>query len=176
MQLPELGVFTPQDARDQAMAARLAAFLAREPQAFGRDPATGHVTASAVVLDPARFAMVLTHHAALDRWLQLGGHCDGIHDPRFVALKEAYEESGLPRIDPLGGDIFDIDIHEIPASAIEPAHLHYDLRYLFTAARAPLRASAESRELAWVPLDALQDYTSAPSVLILRDKLARLAR
>jgi len=176
MDLPEIGVFIPQDARDQAMAARLAAFLAREPAAFGRDPATGHVTGSAVVVNPARDKIVMTHHARLGRWLQLGGHCDGIRDPRFVALKEAYEESGLPRIDPLGSAILDIDIHEIPARGNEPAHLHYDLRYLFEAAEAPLLVSRESTALAWVPLAQLEDFSTAPSVLILREKLGRSLR
>ncbi|WP_415182591.1 NUDIX hydrolase [Phaeovulum sp.] len=174
MDLPEIGVFTPQNARDQAMAARLAAFLARESAAFGRDPATGHVTGSAVVVNPARDKMVLTRHATQGRWLHPGGHCDGIRDPRFVALKEAYEKSGLPRIDPLGSDILDIDIHESPACGADPAHLHYDLRYVFIAAESPPRALAESTALAWVPLARLQDYSDDASVLVLRDKLARI--
>ena len=39
--------------------------------------------------------MLLTLHAKLGRWLQLGGHCDDIRDPFFVAWKEAYEESSF---------------------------------------------------------------------------------
>jgi len=39
--------------------------------------------------------VLLTLHAKLGRWLQLGGHCDDIRDPFFVAWKEAYEESSF---------------------------------------------------------------------------------
>ncbi|APG47320.1 NTP pyrophosphohydrolase [Phaeobacter porticola] len=167
-------MFTPQDARDREMWQCLTAFCAREPRAFERDPTTGHVTGSAFVLSPDLDAVLLTHHAKLDRWLQLGGHCDGIADARFTAWKEAYEESGLTRISLMSDRVFDIDIHEIPANAREGGHLHYDVRYLFRAEAGEIRASAESKALAWVPLAELSQYSKADSVLILQDKLARL--
>ncbi|UWR82894.1 NUDIX hydrolase [Phaeobacter inhibens] len=169
-----LGSFAPQDKRDHEMWQRLTAFCAREPKAFDRDPASGHVTGSAFVLSADLSAVLLTHHAKLDRWLQLGGHCDGIADARFIALKEAYEESGLARISLLSDQVFDIDIHEIPANSREAAHLHYDVRYLFRAEAGDIRASAESKALAWVPLAKLSQYSRADSVLILQEKLARL--
>jgi hypothetical protein len=166
------GIYHPREARDRAAAAQLAEFLATGTDPFGRDPFSGgHVTGSAMVLSPDGTAMVMTHHVKLNRWLQLGGHCDGIRDARFTAWKEAYEESGLCRIDPLGTAILDIDIHEIPARRDEPAHLHYDLRYLFRAGAGDLCASAESAALAWVPLSGLEDFSTAASVLRLRDRL-----
>ncbi|MFV1593515.1 NUDIX hydrolase [Phaeobacter sp. JH20_36] len=168
-----IGAFTPLDARDRQMWQRLTTFCAREPRAFERDPAIGHVTGSAFVLSQDLSAVLLTHHAKLDRWLQLGGHCDGIADAGFTAWKEAYEESGLSRISRIGEQVFDIDIHEIPANGREASHLHYDVRYLFRAEAGEIRATAESKALAWVPLAELSQYSSAPSVLILKDKLAR---
>ena len=168
-----IGAFAPRDARDQAGWMRLAEFVSREPLAFHRDPRVGgHVTGSAFVLSPDGASALLTHHAKLDRWLQLGGHCDGIADTRFTALKEAYEESGLARIRLLSPDVYDIDIHTIPATATEPAHLHYDIRYLMQAEAGQIVASGESHSLAWVPLTRLQDHTNARSVLRLRDRLA----
>ena len=110
-----IGCYSPQSARDRGMWQRLTDFCAAEPQAFGRNPETGHVTGSAFVLSPDRSSVLLTHHKKLNRWFQLGGHCDGIADVPFVALKEAYEESGLVRIRPLSDRVFDVDIHEIPA-------------------------------------------------------------
>ncbi len=153
------------------MWARLQAFCAREPQAFGRNPETGHVTGSAFVMSPDMKSLLLTHHRKLSRWLQLGGHCDGIADVPFVALKEAYEESGLTRIKPLSPQVFDVDIHEIPAGSKECAHLHYDVRYLFQAEAGEIAASGESHALAWVPLAQLEEVTDSPGVLVLREKL-----
>ncbi|CAN0163569.1 unnamed protein product [Chrysoparadoxa australica] len=117
-------------------------------------------------------SVLLTHHAKLNRWLQLGGHCDGIADARFVALKEAYEESGLSRIRLLSDAVFDVDIHEIPARGSEPAHLHYDVRFLMQAEAGKITASAESHALAWVPLADLSHHTRAESVLRMARRLA----
>ncbi len=167
MRIDGIGRFVPRDARDRAKWDRLGAFCAQWGlAAFSRDPLIGgHVTGSAFVLSTDRQSVLLTHHAKLDRWLQLGGHCDGIADVRFVALKEAYEESGLARISFLSPDVFDIDIHQIPAHGTDPAHLHYDVRFLMQAEAGDLSASAESKALTWVPLEQVQDYTQAESVL-----------
>lgn len=173
MKIDGIGHFEPQDARDRAEWARLRAFCEQNGlAAFSRDPLIGgHVTGSAFVLSADKQAVLLTHHAKLDRWLQLGGHCDGIADAGFVALKEAYEESGLARISLLSPTVFDVDIHEIPAGGAEPAHLHYDVRFLMQAEEGALHRSSESKALAWVPLEALHSYAKAESVLRMRDRL-----
>ena len=46
------------------------------------------------------------HHTKLDRWFQLGGHCDGEANVLAVALKEAQEESGIMDIAPVSFEIF----------------------------------------------------------------------
>jgi 8-oxo-dGTP pyrophosphatase MutT (NUDIX family) len=167
-----IGPFLFDDPRERAARARLTAFLETTGMAgFSRDPDLGgHVTGSAFVLSPDRASVLLTHHAKLDRWLQLGGHCDGICDVRFVALKEAYEESGLAQIRLLETAVLDLDIHAIPASSKEAGHLHYDLRFLMQAEAGELKVSPESKALKWVPLDQLPLYTADPSVLRMRDK------
>lgn len=119
--------------------------------------------------------MLLTHHAKLDRWLQLGGHCDGIADARFVALKEAYEESGLSRIRLMFDQVFDIDIHEIPARGTDPAHLHYDVRFLMQVEAGRVAASAESHALDWVPLVQLDRYACSESILRMRRRMPHFA-
>ena len=112
----------------------------------------GHVTGSAFVLDAASGQVLLHHHRRLDRWLQLGGHDDGEHDPLATALREAREESGLPDLRPLTAAILDVDVHAIPAGrgAAAPA----PRRPLRPAARRRNRSSsgAESLALAWLPL------------------------
>lgn len=174
--LTGVGCYTPTSARDISMWTKLRDFCADEPRAFDRDASTGHVTGSAFVLSPDLRDVLLTHHRKLDRWLQLGGHCDGICDVPYVALKEAYEESGLRRIEPLGHAVFDVDIHEIPEHAGEGAHLHYDVRFLFRACTRDFVVSDESHALAWVTISDLEAVTDAPSVLVLRDKLDRFLK
>jgi len=169
-EIPGIGRYQPGDARDHDMWRRLRSFCAEAPRAFDRDPQTGHVTGSAFVLSADLSSVLLTHHAKLDRWLQLGGHCDGIADACFVARKEAYEESGLARIRLLSTEVFDVDVHEIPSSRKDPAHLHYDVRYLFVAEAGEVRVSDESHALAWVPLAQLAEVSDAESLLVVARK------
>ena len=124
----------------------------------------GHITGSAWVLDMAGDRVLLTHHRKLGRWLQPGGHSDEESDTLAVALREAREEAGLD-VRALDDAIFDIDVHGIPARGREPAHLHFDMRFLVQAEHDRFRVSEESDSLAWVPAVGLDALTDEESVL-----------
>lgn len=156
--------------------ARMLDFLDRHGErAFLRETVEGHFCGSAWVVDadarlaPAAHRVLLTHHRKLGRWLQLGGHADGLSDLGAVALQEAREESGLSALTLLP-TIFDVDIHEIPAKAGEAAHLHLDVRYVVLADSAEtLVTSAESFALAWVAVaDLLRPDTEASIIRMAR--------
>ncbi|RMH18316.1 MAG: NUDIX domain-containing protein [Acidobacteria bacterium] len=151
---------------EEAVVAGVEAFVRRHRRCFDRGLEVGHLTASAWLVDGDGARVLLTHHRKLGRWIQLGGHADGDGDLLRVALREAEEESGLRRLEPLSRGIFDLDVHPIPARPGEAAHLHYDVRYALRAA-GPLEVtvSAESHDLAWVPIDALETVTREPSIL-----------
>ncbi|NTF17481.1 NUDIX hydrolase [Agrobacterium rubi] len=154
-----------------ALVIEYARFLDRDPQAFERSNAFGHFTGSALVVDPRLGRVLLTHHAKMEKWLQLGGHCDGIRDPFFVAWKEAYEEGGLKLITPASSDIFDLSLHTTPNFKDVPEHYHYDVRYLFYADSCEaITKSDESIDLAWVELGQVRRYTQSKSMLRLEMK------
>lgn len=142
---------------------------------FERSLEIGHVTGSAWVVDKSGQRVLLTHHRKLNRWLQLGGHADGESNVQAVALREIWEESGLCSARPLGDDIFDIDIHLIPARGNEPAHFHYDVRFAFQVhGDEPFIVSDESHDLDWVSISGLRDYSEEESMLRMARKwLAR---
>jgi 8-oxo-dGTP pyrophosphatase MutT (NUDIX family) len=150
---------------------RIIDFVAAEPRCFERELESGHVTGSAWIVSPGRDSVLLTHHRKLDRWLQMGGHADGDCDILRVALREAHEESGLASMVPVHDRIFDVDVHAIPARAREPAHFHYDVRFLLEAdPSADLVVSSESKAIAWVPLDRLVGLAVDASVLRMAEK------
>jgi 8-oxo-dGTP pyrophosphatase MutT (NUDIX family) len=175
--LAELRAYVPGDAREAAMRARLVAFVAAHPDALERTLLTGHVTASAWVVDPARTRALLAHHRKLGKWLQLGGHVDGDPDVRGAALREAREESGLTSLRFAGDGIYDLDVHHIPARPGEPAHEHYDVRFALEAdpAEPLVVAGKESYALAWIALADLPSYGADESVLRLARKTATIA-
>jgi 8-oxo-dGTP pyrophosphatase MutT (NUDIX family) len=154
------------DSREQEMLERMLEFIAAHENCFERHLAIGHMTGSAWLLDREREHVLLTHHAKLNRWLQLGGHADGNPDLLDVAMREAREESGLVKIRIVSETPFDIDIHEIPARGNEAAHYHYDVRFQLEASREEsLVVSGESHELAWVPLRGLAERSDVDESL-----------
>lgn len=148
---------------------RFVEFVQQNPRCFERDCWAGHVTGSAWLVDPSGDRLLLTHHKKLDMWLQLGGHSDGDPDTPAVALREAAEESGL-QVSILQPHIFDVDIHEIPARKSDPAHYHFDVRYVVAASHNEFVVSEESMALAWVEIDQLETYTTEESILRMREK------
>jgi 8-oxo-dGTP pyrophosphatase MutT (NUDIX family) len=132
---------------------RFAEFVQAHPDCFERACAPGHVTGSAWLVSADRRHVLLTHHRKLGRWLQLGGHADGDPDVARVALREAGEESGIAGLVLGDAEPLDLDAHEIPARPGEPAHVHYDVRYLVVAPPgAVVTVSDESLALRWFAL------------------------
>jgi 8-oxo-dGTP pyrophosphatase MutT (NUDIX family) len=145
----------PHDEREAGMRDRIFRFVTETPAALDWRNPGGHVTGSAWVLDPSRGSVLLTFHRKLGRWLQLGGHVEDGETVPEAALREAHEESGLAGIELPWTAIFDVDVHEIPGNATRAAHLHYDVRFLCLGPDEAPRAGLESREVAWVKLDAV---------------------
>lgn len=151
--LSKLTQHSPLDQTEADMLADIIRFVNTHEDCFERSQLLGHITGSAWIIDLDGSHTLLTHHRKLDRWLQLGGHSDGDPDTLAVALREGQEESGLSTLNPVSEAIFDVDVHLIPARKKEPAHYHYDVRFLLQADRhTPLVISAESKELTWIPL------------------------
>jgi 8-oxo-dGTP pyrophosphatase MutT (NUDIX family) len=137
--------------------AQMLALLDSTPDCFLRTCFPAHFTGSALVVSADGSRALLHHHRKLDRWLQFGGHCDGDENVLRVALREAEEESGITGFITTSARPFDLDIHGIPAHGSEPAHFHYDIRYVLIAPEnaAPV-LSDESHELRWFTPDEMR--------------------
>ena len=149
---------------ERATVARFETFIDSHHDCFERSCSVGHITGSAWIVDRTGERVLLTHHRKLRRWLQLGGHSDGNPDTLAVALREAREESGL-EVQILDETIFDLDVHLIPARSPEPAHYHFDVRFLVQTLDTKFRVSDESHALAWVPAERVDAFTHQESIL-----------
>ena len=160
-----LNAHVPADATEAAHLLKALDFVSSTADCCSRATLTGHVTASAWILSSDRQSALLTHHKKLNRWLQLGGHVDDEDASiQAAAMREAREESGIDGLQLLSAALFDVDVHPIPARENEPAHFHYDLRFLFQAVNDSVSVSDESHALAWVALNALAQDTENASV------------
>ena len=152
-------------------------FVKRNKECFENNFKPGHITGSALVIDGTGKYTLLTHHAVLDLWIQLGGHSDGHWNPLEVAWREAQEESGLNSLAYIPGyeGIFDIDIQPIPAFGEMPEHFHYDIRILLSAEKTePYKVTRESKDLKWIKIDEVEKYNKQKSSLRLVNKAKSL--
>lgn len=157
--------------------ARLRRFVEQHSDCFDRHLSAGHVTGSSWVVNPVRDCVLLLHHRKHAQWFQPGGHADGDADILRVALRETYEETGLPdgTVRLLDNEIFDVDIHVIPAGAHGPRHVHYDVRFLMEIDdRIPLPGNDESHQILWVPLEAVCRFNNNLSTYRMLEKTRRL--
>ena len=155
--------------------ARTIAFVEQHDNCCDRRLASGHITASSWIIDKDAAHALLTHHRKLDRWLQLGGHIEDDSDILDAALREAREESGLSDIACVNDDVFDVDVHPIPARGTEPAHYHYDVRFLLRARRGDaLTISDESHDLRWFSIAELQAMPTDESITRMVTKMLGL--
>ncbi|MFJ1863290.1 NUDIX hydrolase [Streptomyces sp. NPDC088097] len=147
--------------------------LAAHPDGVYKPCRAGHVTGSALVIDPARGRVLLTLHKKLGKWLQMGGHCEP-DDATLAAaaLREAVEESGIASgLTLLDGGPVRLDRHPIPA----PCNWHLDVQYVALApAGAVAEISEESLDLRWFSYEQVAEVADTSVVRLLEETLARL--
>lgn len=169
--LQKLSSYNPIALEEQSFKKQIINFIEQYENCFERPLAPGHITGSAWLLNKDQTKALLMHHTKLDRWFQLGGHCDGDSDVLRVAIREAQEESGINNIIPVTEDIFDIDIHLIPANKKEKAHYHYDVRFLLKVnSDQDVVQNRESKELRWITKNSEELPTDSRSVIRMFEK------
>lgn len=139
------------DAEQERLRLAYLEHLDAHPDGMWKACADGHVTASALVVDPERERVLLTLHRKLRMWLQTGGHCEP-EDATLAdaALREATEESGVPGLTVLAGGPARLDRH------LTPCAWHLDAQYVALAPPGAVEAvSEESLDLRWFGYEAV---------------------
>ncbi|MGW7492611.1 NUDIX hydrolase [Streptomyces sp. NPDC054786] len=127
-----------------------------------RSEFSGHATAGAILAGPDRRILHI-HHLATGKWLLPGGHLEPQDNTLLQAAgRELTEETGIPAhvITPHGEAPLHIDVHPIDANPAkdEPAHQHFDFRFLFgTTADIGELQTEEVSDAAWREIDSISD-------------------
>lgn len=135
------------------------AHLHAHPNGTRRGCLPDHLTASALIVDPARGQVLLGLHAKAKLWLQMGGHMeDGDVSVAAAAMREAEEESGIPDLRLYSETPLQLDRHGAPCSP--DARYHLDVQFLVIAPpESRFAISPEQLDLCWSPFDALPEPT-----------------
>ena len=135
---------------------------------FYREDKTGHMTASAWVVNPSRDKVLMVYHNIYDSWSWLGGHADGEEDLLHVAMKEVCEESGLSQVSPISDKIYSLEVltvdgHEKKGRYVS-SHLHYNITYLLEADEEEVLRIKEDENsaVAWFTLQGAIDASTEP--------------
>jgi 8-oxo-dGTP pyrophosphatase MutT (NUDIX family) len=144
--------------------------LAAHPDGMWKSCVDGHITASALVIDPERERVLLTLHRKLRMWLQMGGHCEPADATlASAALREGTEESGIPGLALLPGGPVRLDRH------LTPCAWHLDVQYAALAPAGAVEAiSDESLDLRWFAYGQVADVADDSVVRLLEAARARL--
>lgn len=162
---------------EAAYLSRAKEFVQVHESVFERDLYPAHVTGSAWVVNPQRTAVLMLLHRKHNQWFQPGGHADGEADILAVALRETTEETGIApdKIRLVDANIFDLDIHTIPAIGSFPQHEHIDVRFLLEIDDSlPVPGNDESHDIRWLPLNTVARFNNNRSTHRMVDKTRRL--
>ncbi|MER5549147.1 NUDIX hydrolase [Streptomyces sp. NPDC001118] len=127
-----------------------------------RSTLPGHVTAGAILVGPDGRVLHILHNAT-NLWLLPGGHLEPSDATLLEAAgRELTEETGIPPhvVTPHSEIPLHVDIHPIDANPAkdEPAHQHFDFRFLFrTTADIGELQTEEVSDAAWRDADAISD-------------------
>ena len=143
------------------------ALLESTDDPFSRDQFhPGHITCTAVVLNPNCRQFLLMHHHRHRRWLLPGGHVEEddvtLSD---TARREAMEETAVQIAGAGYAILAGMDVHAIPARKGEPFHLHHDLIFAFSAISEDFALTDEAPQVTWCGLDEFARYQLPSSIV-----------
>jgi ADP-ribose pyrophosphatase YjhB (NUDIX family) len=128
-------------------AARLAALLGRD------GPASGHLAASAWVLDPRAEQVLLVRHPLLG-WACPGGHVEPGETMLEAARRELHEETGIEAVVAFP-EPFTVGRLRFPAGPSGPAHIHWVVAVALVADPSAALNPEAAAPAAWFPVEAL---------------------
>lgn len=164
-----------QEAKDKDLMLK---YIDMFPNILDRSNELVHFTASSWIHNPEKTKILMIYHNIYNAWAWTGGHADGEADLCTVALREAYEETGvfIPRYE---DEIFSIEALTVDGHMKNggwvASHIHLNITYAFEADdNMPLTLNTnETSGVQWVPIEQSVMISNEPEMQPIYDKLNR---
>ena len=147
-----------------------------------RDNEFGHLTSSGFIMNKELTKTLMIHHNIYNTWAWTGGHADGDEDLLYVAIKEAKEETGVIKIEPLTNEIASIDIlpvwGHVKKGKYVATHMHLSVAYILIADEAQelYINEAENSGVKWIEIEEMKQYCKEEKMLPVYYKLIERAK
>ena len=113
--------------------------------------------------------------------MQFGWHCDPEVDVENVAIREFHEESWIEINPNMMSGILSVQLWEIAertssSGMFQPAHIHYDLLFLWSIPEDTPFARQESEvdDIRWLDINWIEKYIAEPRMLYMIEKIKTL--
>lgn len=173
-----LSEYTPLNNQERIEVESMIHFIDKNEDYLLRSNMVGHFTGSAIIVNNTYDKVLFIHHNLYNAWGWTGGHNDGDEDIKFVAIKEAKEETGLTNFeiheDVLGIDTIYVKNHVRKGDYV-PDHLHFNITYLVVADESHQTEVKldENSGVKWFDIDTVLDYVDEPRMIPVYSKLFR---
>lgn len=161
--IKEYKPFNEQEEMDKTL---ILNWIENNENAFLRENAVAHITASAWVVNKDRSKVLMVYHNIYNSWSWLGGHADGETDLLSVAVREVKEEAGISNVRPVSDEIFSLESLTVDGHVKKgkyvSSHLHFNITYFLEAdpEEAVSIKADENSGVAWFsPEEALERST-----------------
>lgn len=164
-----------QEGNDQKI--MLAHIAQHGDMSLSREQELAHFTSSAIILNDEMTHMLMIHHNIYKTWTWTGGHMDSETDFLKVAMREAYEETGLKTLRPLSETIGSLDIlpvwGHIKRGVYVSAHLHLNAAFVLLAPMSEDLSIKpdENSDIKWVALESVNAHSKEPDIIAVYNKL-----
>lgn len=147
-----------------------------------RSSSIAHMTSSAVILNETFDKMLMIHHNIYKTWTWTGGHSDGDDDLKYVALKEAKEETGLSTLQFLTEEIIRLDVLPVYGhyknGVYVSTHLHLNASFVLIADEKDTicMKADENSGVQWVAVEDIALYANEPEFVALYLNIIQYAK
>ena len=147
-----------------------------------RENEFGHLTSSGFIMNKDLTKVLMIHHNIYNTWAWTGGHADGDEDLLYVAMKEAKEETGVEKIEPLMEEIASIDIlpvwGHVKKGKYVATHMHLSVAYILIADedQALYINEDENSGVKWIAIEDIEKYSNETEIISIYHKLIRKAK
>ena len=138
---------------------------------YYRDMLHGHMTASAIILNPKLDKILMVYHNIYHSYSWAGGHSDGEENLYQVAYEEAKEETGVEKLYPVSRNIISVESLPVEEHMKDgkrvKAHNHYNVTFGFICSeKEQLKIKPdENSNVNWIHIEKLDQYCTEEEMI-----------